>query len=150
MLKQTTLFISGLRTCLQVLILLLCFCMAASPAWLNAGASHNANSTVISTFVVEQLNEHNGPAIKQGKASRQLPSLRSSTPKLQPATRIRHENRDNGFIPAQLSWALTSTTVCLPALRIVPVVWGRGTPPFLLPFAYGLIPFAIPPPFLLV
>ena len=145
--QRKTIDMPSLRTCLRSLTLFLYVCLAGSLTWYEASFCLSASITPAQTAVLGHLGDSDSSAVKQGSASRRLPSLLTSAPKLQSATRLRPENRDDDLPPIRLCRAVASEALCLPSLRTDPVAWDRGTPPFLLPSAYGLVPFAIPRPF---
>lgn len=147
MLQRYTSYTSRLRTWLRPLTPFLYLCLILSLTWYESSFTPFTSSTPAPTTIAWHSGDYGGAAVRQGSASHRLPSLLSSAPKLPSSARLRTENRGNDLPPAQLCWAITADTLCLSPLRIDPVVWDSGTPSFLLPSAYGLVPFAIPPPF---
>ena len=150
MLQRKTPYIFSLRTCLRLLTPFLYFCLVLSLTWYESSCSTSTSITATPTAVAGHFNVHAGVAVSQGKAAHRLPSLLAPAPKLPSSTRLRPENRDEDSPLFQPRWGVVSETACLFSLDIDPVAWESRTPSFLLPSAYGLIPFAIPPPFRLV
>ena len=150
MFQRNTAYIPRLRSCLRLLTPFLYLCLIISLTWYEANFSAPMHSAAMPPAVTGHLSVHSGFTLSQKKASHRLPSLLASAPKLPSGTRLRPENRDDEPIPLQLSWDVASARPCLSPPRIDPVAWDSGTPSFLLPSAYGLVPFAIPPPSRLV
>lgn len=152
MLKRNTASISSLRPSLRTLTPFLYFCLILSLTWHDFSFSssiHIAPTNIASTptIVAGHLGDSSETAVNKGNASRRLPPLLTSVPKLPSGPRLRLENQDDDLPTIHFSWVVASNALCLPSLRIDPIVWDSGTPSFLLASAYGLVPFAIPPPF---
>ncbi len=121
-------------------------CLILSLTWYESSLSPSADITAAPASIAGYSSGYGGFALKQGAASSRLPSLLTSAPKLPPSMRLRPENRDNDPPSAQFCWAAAEDSLRLSSLRIDPAVWDSGPPSFLLPSAYGLVRFSIPPP----
>lgn len=139
-------YFSRVRACLRPLTPFLYICLILSLTWYESSFSPSADITPTPTVTAGHSGDYGGFALRQGTASPRLPSLLTSAPKLPPSTRLRPENRDNDLPSAQPCWSVAGDPLRISSLRIDPVVWDSGTPSFLLPSSYGLVPFAIPPP----
>lgn len=150
MLQRNTSYIASLRTYLRSLTPVLYFCLIISLAWHDSGFTSSVNATSAPTIVAGHLGDYSDLAVNQGTASRRLPALLASAPKLPSGSRLRLESQDDDLPPIQPCWTVAGDPFCLPSLRIDPIAWdSEKTPSFLLPSAYGLVPFANPPPFFL-
>lgn len=149
--QRNTLYIQRLRSCLRLLTPVLYFCLIVSVTWYESSFSTSTRTTATLTAVAGHHDVDNGFELSQENASRRLPSLLAPVAKLPLSARQRPENQNNNLSPLQPCWAVVvSDTPRLFSLRIDPVAWESRPPSFLLPSAYGLVPFAIPPPFCLV
>ncbi|SBW04095.1 exported hypothetical protein [uncultured delta proteobacterium] len=150
--QRKIVYLSRLRTCLRLLTPFLYSCLILSLTWYESSPNLSTSITATPTAVAKHLDVHAGFAVSQGKTSRHLPSLLAPVTKLPSSARLRPENRDNGNEPPlfQPYWAIASDTPYRSSRRIDPIAWESRTPSFLLPSAYGLVPFAIPPPVCLV
>ncbi|MDL2272616.1 hypothetical protein LJC23_06255 [Desulfovibrio sp. OttesenSCG-928-I05] len=146
MLQRNIISISRLRTRFRPLTPFLYFFLIVSLTWYESAFSPAPHSFSSSATVAEHSDDDSTTAVNQGSASRRLPSVLTPGPKLPSGSKLRPDNRDDELPPIQLCWAIAGEPFNLPSLRIEPVVWDSGTPSFLLPSAYGLVPFAIPPP----
>ncbi|CAK7006800.1 MAG: hypothetical protein DELT_00272 [Desulfovibrio sp.] len=148
MFQRNTSYFSSFRSRSRLRTLFLYFCLVISVTWYEPGFKPSTAFTPQPTVVAERLSKHNKFALIRLNATHRLPSLLASAPRPSPGTRLRPENPDGDFPPLQLfpCWAIVDNTPCLPSLRIDPIMWESRTPSFLLPSAYGLVPFAIPPP----
>ena len=101
------------------------------------------------TNVVGCLGDYDRSAINKDYAAHHLPAVLRPAFNLSSCKGLRRSgNRSDDYPPIQphLSWAVVSSVPRLPSLRIDPIAWDSRTPSFLLPSAYGLVTFAIPPP----
>ena len=147
MVQQNSLYICRLRACLRFLTPFLYVCLILSLTWYETSFSTSIGVTSAPAAAIGHADSYNGATVSQGKASHRLPSVLTPALKLPSSTRLRPENRDDDLSPSQSCWAVAGDPPCLSALRIDPVAWDSRTPSFLLPSAYGLVPFALPPPF---
>jgi hypothetical protein len=141
----------SLRAGLRVQTWLLCVCLIVPLAWHESGFSASVSDLPAHALFVADYPGGQGADVRRESAPQHLPVLVPAS-NLASGTGLRSGNRDDDPASAHASspWTALGAVFRLSSLRIDPVAWDSGTPSFLLPSAYGLVLFALPPPSCLV
>ena len=136
------------RAGLRAQVIVLCFCLIMPLASHGSGFGVVAHFAFAHEVVAGYSGDHGKSALHRGFASHRLPALLTPAPNLASILVLRSGSRSDDFTDTQfpLPWTAVDDVPCFPSLRIDPITWDMGTPSFLLPSAYGLVRFSIPPP----